>query len=77
MAHKKYKRLSRHHIIPRSRGGSNDLENIAKIDGRDHQNYHALFENKMPFEIVEYLVNQYWKGDWSHVKKSQMVYNRH
>ena len=67
---------SRHHIEPRSRGGTDDLENIAKIKVKNHQHYHALFGNKLPFEIVEELVTQYWNGRWDYVTKSQAVYNR-
>ena len=78
MSKEKYsKRMSKHHIIPSSRGGSSDLENISKIEKKSHECYHYLFGNKMPFEIVEELATKYWNGDWSHVKKSQMVYNRH
>jgi len=65
--------VSRHHIVPRSRGGDSSLENIAQIDLRDHKNYHALFVNQIPEEIVETLVNKYWNGNWSYV---ETVYRR-
>jgi len=75
---KRYSRkVSRHHIIPKSRGGKRSLENIAEIEKEDHRNYHNLFENKMPFEIIEELVNKYWNGNWDYVKQSQKIYNRH
>ena len=78
MAKNKIKRkyVSRHHIIPRSRGGGNELENIVKIDGRDHQHYHAIFENKRPEEIIEHLVEHYWKGEWGYVNYAIRLHNR-
>lgn len=59
---KKKKRLSRHHIIPRSRGGSSKDSNIALVEKKEHQYYHALFENRTPDEIIVFLVNHFWNG---------------
>ena len=70
MKKKMLRHVSRHHIIPSSRGGSSNLENIATIDGRSHQFYHALFSNKRPCEIVEYLVSDFWNGQWKYVEKA-------
>jgi len=69
---KKIKRrhVSKHHIIPRSRGGDSNLENIAKTTKKPHQYYHALFSNRRPEEIVEYLVNDFWNGNWGYVEKA-------
>ena len=66
----KRKSVSRHHIIPSSRGGDSSLENIAKTNKKGHQYYHALFSNKRPEEIVEYLVNDFWNGQWNYVDKA-------
>ena len=66
---------SRHHIIPSSRGGTSKLENIARLTVRDHQYYHALFENKIPEEIVQYLVEDYWNGNWDYIIKAYNKYN--
>jgi len=52
-----------HHIIPRSRGGSSRLNNIAKISKKFHRKYHALFGSKTPMEILYFLENYFWKGD--------------
>lgn len=65
---KKYERKlkkSHHHIIPRSRGGTDRYENIAAIDIKAHQNYHTLFGNMTPEEIIDYLVNYFWKGNYN------------
>lgn len=61
---------SRHHIIPVSRGGSSRLENIAGLTLKNHQNYHNLFSNRTPEEIIEYLVNDYWNQNWDYVKNA-------
>jgi hypothetical protein len=52
---------SRHHIIPKSRGGR-DRDNIVMIDGRQHEKYHALFMNRTPAEIIGYLNQYFWRG---------------
>lgn len=66
--HKKRKnqeksRKSRHHIIPQSRVRDNRLENIVIIDIKKHNDYHRIFENKTPQEIVIYLTDYFWKGN--------------
>ena len=59
---KKKKRLSKHHIIPRSRGGNSESFNIVLVEKKEHQYYHALFENRTPDEIIVFLVNHFWNG---------------
>lgn len=65
---------SRHHIIPASRGGSSMLENIAVIDSKKHQYYHAIFDNQTPSEIINTLVNEYWNGKWKYVERAYIKY---
>ena len=72
-----YKQMTDHHIIPSSRGGPSNLENIAKIIGRDHQFYHALFYNKTPTEIIDYLVKDCWNGQWDYVKQAYDERNKY
>jgi len=67
MGKRRSKSTSKHHIMPRSRGGTSELENIAILNNRDHQHYHTLFVNQTPDEIVETLVNKYWNGQWDYV----------
>lgn len=57
---------TRHHIIPKSRGGKG-LENLCYVPKREHQTYHALFDNKTPNEIIHYLTNTFWNGDYSYL----------
>jgi len=52
--------LNKHHLICSSRGGSSLSDNIAVIDKDKHRNFHHLFDNKLPFEILDELVNYYW-----------------
>lgn len=59
-------KLTKHHIIPRSRGGR-DSNNIAMIPSREHEYYHALFFNRTPDEIISYLVNDFW--NYKHIYK--------
>lgn len=67
---KKQRGRTRHHIVPRSRGGGSKLENIAYVPKDRHQKYHDLFINRTPDEIVETLVNDYWNGQWDYVLRA-------
>jgi hypothetical protein len=44
-----------HHIIPRSRHGSDGMENIKLVPVNAHSAYHAIFYNLTPDEIIQYL----------------------
>jgi len=74
---KSYQAKTNHHIIPKSRGGPSNLENIARLAGRDHEFYHALFYNKTPTEIIEYLVEDCWNGQWDYVKEAYNNNNKY
>lgn len=54
---------NKHHIIPTSRGGKDNENNFTYIDRDKHSKYHHLFENKTPDEIINYLVDYFWKGN--------------
>ncbi len=58
---------TKHHIIPRSRGGEDDQSNIAIVKNQDHETYHAMFSNMTPVEIITQLAEYYWAGQWEHV----------
>lgn len=53
---------SRHHIVPRSKRGSNNGDNIAIVGQAMHDKYHSLFDNRTPDEILDFLVNYFWRG---------------
>ena len=60
----KKKHLTRHHIIPRSRGGKSDKYNICIVDAHKHELYHALFQNMTPREIIKYLMKTFWNNNY-------------
>ena len=61
------KHLNRHHVLPSSKGGTNNPNNIAIVDIEKHREFHRLFANKTPEETIEYLVEYFWKGNWGFV----------
>jgi|TARA_Y100000034_G_C6850159_1_gene385622 hypothetical protein len=66
---KKKKKRNCHHIIPVSRsGGSGD--NITLICQDCHNLYHQQFQNMKPDEIIKYLVEYFWNGQWKWVVKA-------
>jgi hypothetical protein len=63
--------IQKHHILPKSRlTGKTVKDNIAYIRGDHHQIYHQLFSNMTPDEIVTFLVEFFWNGQWEWVVKS-------
>lgn len=42
--------FTQHHIIPRSRGGTNDTQNLVLIREHRHRALHTLFEHALPHE---------------------------
>lgn len=62
-------RLTKHHIIPTSRGGKDLENNFDFIPTSQHEQYHNLFGNRKPEEIIDYLVEDFWKGQRKHVNK--------
>lgn len=56
------KELTKHHVIPSSRGGKDTPQNIAMVNGKQHELYHQLFGNMTPDEILVWLKTYFWKG---------------
>ena len=67
---RKKRRKSRHHVLPASIGGTFAKENIVMLNKKEHQNYHTLFSNLAPDEIIVYLVEHFWNGQWRWVTKA-------
>ena len=67
---KQKKHLSRHHILPQSRNGGWEKSNIVHLNIKEHQNYHTLFANLTPDEIINHLVKHFWKGQVEWVYKA-------
>lgn len=47
---------NRHHLVPRSRGGYDDLANLLLIDIECHQYWHKVFGNRTLEEVIELLL---------------------
>ena len=49
----KRKFITKHHLIPRSVGGSNDDWNLLRLNWDEHHEYwHKLFGNRTIFEVI-------------------------
>jgi|GEM_PF-1488219 len=60
--------LNSHHILPSSRGGDKNGDNMTKVNIFKHRDYHQLFYNLTPDEIIIFLVNYFWKGQTKWVR---------
>ena len=63
----KHSKLTKHHVFPRSRCKrlgikANREGNVVMVENREHQLYHALFGNRTPEEIMDYLLTHFWDG---------------
>lgn len=58
-AEKLERKLEKHHVIPRSRGGR-DEDGVCYVDHTSHVRYHQLFNNMTPPEIMDYLIRVFW-----------------
>lgn len=47
---------NKHHNIPRSYGGSNDLCNIPTIDAGEHTHFHSIFGHLTPDQLLRMLI---------------------
>ena len=56
-------KFERHHIIPRSRKGLGKT-NITYVESYKHRQYHNLFSNMTPPEIVKYLNSSFWSNHY-------------
>ena len=67
---------SRHHILPKSRGGGNEKSNIKVTTRKEHQAYNTLFgSNALPEEAVMILIKEwfYKEPDLRNRKLYQLV----
>jgi hypothetical protein len=49
------RKVTKHHIIPKSRGGADLKDNIIKLPGFNHKAYHVFFGNLTPIEAKEFI----------------------
>lgn len=59
MLRKRHRHLHRHgdkhHRVPQSRGGTNDMRNISRVHPKYHKAFHLLFGNMKAEEIARVL----------------------
>jgi len=66
---KRYKKRNRHHLLTKSRGGKDEVDNLLLIDMERHTLLHKLFGNKTIQEIIDLLERV------DRAKKRQKVYD--
>lgn len=49
------RKLTKHHVIPRSQGGCNKKHNIVMLPEKEHREYHARYVNMHPHDIIRHL----------------------
>jgi hypothetical protein len=78
MENKKWK-MTRHHRVPRSMGGTNDKRNISLVPENKHVAYHTLFGAGDVEVIVNYLNRVWINPDIELVirKREHKVHNKH
>lgn len=54
------KSMSLHHLLPKSRGGASDENNLELIRDTQHRAIHTLFANQM---IAEQLITTVWLSE--------------
>lgn len=52
-------KLTKHHLQPRSRGGSNLPNNISYVPEKLHNAYHLMFANHLPHKVAQ-MLNEHW-----------------
>ena len=50
-------KLTKHHLIPRSRGWNSYYDNICPLKDSIHKALHVIFTNELPHEQIESLVD--------------------
>lgn len=55
--------LTRHHIICRSKNGTDENSNILIVKRKYHAAFHFLFGNMLPEEIIEYLKEKWFQSN--------------
>ncbi len=55
MGHGKRRWRNRHHMVPRSRGGTSHQRNMLLFDGDNHMWWHKVFGNRTLDEVIALL----------------------
>ena len=68
--------ITRHHRLPRSRGGSDDPENIVMLDKSFHRAWHHCFANLTIEEVHRFIDIVMSSGEeWHHSHLSWFIEN--
>jgi hypothetical protein len=59
MKKKSYRKLTKHHRLPSSRGGTSNPENISMLSYETHQAWHLLFSNHTAQTICAIINERY------------------
>lgn len=59
---------SRHHVIPYSRSKDDRDDNVVYVNQDLHNRFHSLFQNRTPYEILEFLTEYFFGGNIGHVE---------
>lgn len=65
-----WNKKTRHHIVPKSRtlGKGIVAENIVNKSFREHMAYHHEFSNRTPDEVITFMVEHWFNGQWEWVQ---------
>lgn len=55
-------RHTTHHLLPTSRGGGNDPQNLRRIPDEVHRAWHYIFRNMVPEEVIQEVIDN-WTPD--------------
>ena len=60
-----------HHIfcVARYKKLKNNPNNKVVVDKKQHENFHKIFTDRNPVEIIDYLVNTFWGGNYHLVEE--------
>jgi len=55
-------KITRHHTIPKSKWGTSHYNNLLKLKDVKHRAFHVVFENDLPHEQIETLLDLNWNA---------------
>jgi hypothetical protein len=60
----KQRQMDKHHLIPRSRGGTNHPHNLRIVEQAHHRAWHLLFGNMLPDEVASAITDNWISRDY-------------
>ena len=59
---------TKHHIFPKSHGGTNKKDNIIFVTNTKHQAYHTIFQDATPLEVIKILIEEWGFENYIKIK---------